>query len=209
MAPIRVGLVGLSSTVTGSLKPGIWASVAHLPWLLSSPDYKLVALANSSLEAAQKAVKVHNLPTEIQTYGSPEDLANDPDVDLVVVSVDVRKHYQLIKPALLAKKDAFVEWPLGANTAEAKELTDLARANGSKTMVGLQARADPIVVKAHQIVQSGRLGELTSSSVMATFGHLPIRTWFKGGEYLLDKDSGGNHLTIFFGHCRYPSALRY
>lgn len=201
MAPIRVGLLGLSSTPPAGLAPGLWAVQAHLPWLVNSPDYKIVALANSSVKAAEQAIKVHNLPEHTKAYGTPEDLANDADVDLVVVSVNVGKHYDLIKPALLAKKDAFVEWPLGASTAEALELTELAKANGSKTIVGLQARADPLVIKAKEIVQSGRLGDLTSATVVGTFGQYPVNTWIAGAEYYLSKDSGGNMFTIFFGHC--------
>ncbi|KAJ6145561.1 hypothetical protein N7470_009456 [Penicillium chermesinum] len=206
MAPIRVGLIGLSSTST-SFAAGAWAAKAHLPWLLKSPDYKLVALANSSVEAAKASIKAHGLPAETRAYGTPEEIANDPDVDLVVVSVNVAKHYDLIKPALHAKKDAFVEWPLGANTTEAAELTELAKANGVKTVVGLQARADPIVIKTKEIVQSGVLGNLTSSNVVVANSAFPTQTWFAGAEYYLSKDSGGNMLTIFFGHFDFEDAL--
>ena len=166
MAPIRVGFIGLSSNKSDSIAPGSWANLAHLPHLLSSPDYEIVALANSSKEAAQKAIKAYNLPATTKAYGSPEEIANDPDVDLIVISVVVMKHYQLAKPALLAKKNVFVEWPLGTNLAESEELAALAKENGVRTIVGLQARADSLVEKLKEILESGQIGEIKSSSVL-------------------------------------------
>lgn len=76
MAPIRVGLIGLSSNATTS-----WASNAHLPYLTTSNGkYEIVALCNSSVEAAQKAVEAYKLPSSTKAYGDPQDLANDPEV---------------------------------------------------------------------------------------------------------------------------------
>lgn len=56
-------------------------------------------------------------------------------------------HKQLAMPALHAKKNVFVEWPLGANLAEAEEMAALAKKQGVKTYVCLQARLQPVFVK--------------------------------------------------------------
>ncbi|KAH8700134.1 putative oxidoreductase, partial [Talaromyces proteolyticus] len=200
MAPIRVGLIGLSSSHTSGQGVGVWASVAHLPHLLSSPIYEIVALSNSSVEAAQKAILHYKLPAETKAYGSPEDLANDPDVDLVVVCVVVMKHFELLKPALLAKKDVFVEWPLGSSLAQAEELTSLARKNGVKTIVGLQSRADSLVNKVKEVISQGKIGKVVSSYAIGSTSAVPSDFWFEGGEYYLDFKSGGNLFTIHFGH---------
>ncbi len=144
-SPIRVAIVGLGREV--AIGPGVWALLAHIPYLIASPKYEIVAVQNSTVESSQASIDAHKLGSQVKAYGSPEDLAKDPNVDLVIVSVKVEKHYALTKPALLAGKDVFVEWPLGANTAEAEELTKLAEENGSKTIIGLQARASPLVHK--------------------------------------------------------------
>jgi predicted dehydrogenase len=206
MAPIRVGLIGLSSTKSDSMAPGSWAYLAHLPHLLSSPDYEIVALANSSQEAAQKAIKAYNLRATTKAYGCPEDIANDPDIDLIVISVVVMKHYKLAKPALLAKKNVFVEWPLGASLAESEELAALAKRNGVRTIVGLQARADPLVHKLKEILESGQIGDILSTSILGPMSGLPTDVWFDGAEYYLDMKNGGNHFMIFFGHCKFYSS---
>ena len=53
VAPIHVALVGLSASAKVT-----WAADAHLPYLLSArgkQHYELVALLNSSVEAAESA----------------------------------------------------------------------------------------------------------------------------------------------------------
>ena len=78
MAPIRVGIIGLSPNAVTS-----WASAAHLPYLVASKGkYEIKALCNSSVESAQAAIKTYKLPSTTKAYGTPQDLANDPDVSI-------------------------------------------------------------------------------------------------------------------------------
>ncbi|KAL8685008.1 MAG: hypothetical protein Q9218_008023, partial [Villophora microphyllina] len=161
--PTRVGIIGLSADQTA------WATLAHVSALKSpsplSKDFQLTALATSSPESAKAAAKAHGLP-ESKAYSNAEDIAKDPDVDLVVVSVKVPMHKQLTLPALHAKKDVFVEWPLGNGLAEAEEMAKLAKKQGVRNFVGLQARMQPAMVKAREIVASGVLGRITSTTIL-------------------------------------------
>jgi predicted dehydrogenase len=181
--------------------PGVWAVNAHLPYLLASPKYQVVAVSNSSKESASASIKANNLGDDVKAYGSAQEIANDPNVDLVVVSVRIAHHYDLAKPALEAGKEVFVEWPLGATTAQAVELAELAKSKGVKTMVGLQARASPLVIKLKEIIESGKIGNVLSSTVNANFMQT-YGKWPGGAEYYLDKDSGANQFVVFFGHCK-------
>ncbi|PVH83417.1 putative oxidoreductase [Cadophora sp. DSE1049] len=199
-SPIRIGLVGLGK---GPLQmgPGIWGASVHLPYLLASPKYTLVAVQNSTVESALASIKHHKLGPDIKAYGTPEDLAQDPNVDLVVVSIVVTHHYAVTKPALLAGKGVFIEWPLAATTVEAEELTKIADENGCKTIVGLQARASPLVLKIKDIVQSGKIGKILSSTVVGQISSLkPFGTWQEGAKYYADMDSGANGFYVSFGH---------
>ncbi|KEY74049.1 hypothetical protein S7711_02638 [Stachybotrys chartarum IBT 7711] len=201
MAPIRVGLVGLSGKQASSTRLPAWSSVAHLPTYLQSSDFELVAVCNGSVESAQRAITAFQLPSTVKAYGNPEDLACDPSVDLVVVSVGVVGHYALAKPALLKNKQVFVEWPLAASTKQADELTQLARDNNLKTIVGVQARGDPINLKIKEIVDSGKIGRVTSTSVLATTAAVPSDTWLEGLESSLDFEVvGANAYHVVFAH---------
>ncbi|OSS48684.1 hypothetical protein B5807_06780 [Epicoccum nigrum] len=189
----RVALIGLSSKGKGS-----WASQSHLPYLRSTSLYKITALQNSSKDSAKAAAKEFSLE-DVATYADPSTTASDPNVDIVAVSVNVPEHYSLAKPALEAGKDVFVEWPLARNLAEAEELTQLAREKGVRTMIGLQARQNPAILKAKEIVESGKLGKILTTTM---FGHGMIfgprmPDWFLYG---LPIEAGANLLTIPFGH---------
>jgi predicted dehydrogenase len=128
------------------------------------------------------------------------DLSKDPDVDLVVCTVRVDKHLSTLGPSLQAGKDVFVEWPLGKSAAEARELLRLKNEGKVKNAnVGLQGRQAPIIKKLKELVLGGRIGKVLNSTYVAQAGP-GGPTLTKGVEYLVQKEFGGNLLTIFFGH---------
>jgi predicted dehydrogenase len=104
-----------------------------------------------------------------------------------------------MKACLEKGKDAFVEWPLGANLQQATALAELAKKYGSKTVVGLQARKDPHIQKVRQLVKDGAIGELLSSTINVAVGFMGD-TEPPGVSYLSKKEVGGNLLTILLGH---------
>lgn len=119
----------------------------------------------------------------------------------MVISVNVGKHFELAKPALEKGKHVFVEWPLGAGISETEELSRLAKTAGVRTSVGVQARADPLVVKIKSIIASGQIGKVVSSSAWISSGCLSYSKWMEGGEYFVEHKSGGTVFFIFLGHC--------
>ncbi len=141
---IRLGIIGLSASPTS------WTSAAHIGPLTSQPalksKYKLTALATSSPETAIASANKWGLPLE-KAYSTPEQIAADPDVDLVVVGVKLPMHRDLALPSLRAGKDVLVEWPLAHGEAVVEELLQAAREGGGRTVVGLQARCSPVVLK--------------------------------------------------------------
>jgi predicted dehydrogenase len=173
--------------------------IAHLPYLLASPHYEVVALCNSSVESAQAAVKRHSLPSSTKAYGNPENLAQDPDVDLVICCVRVDRHYALMIPSINAGKDVFVEWPLASNLQQAKEMPVAAMKSGSKTIVGLQARPSPFTQKVKELVKSKAIGDLLSSNLSYDIRY-PGDVEPPATDYMTKKEVGGNLFTIVFGH---------
>jgi predicted dehydrogenase len=99
----------------------------------------------------------------------------------------------------------YVEWPLGFTSEEAKELTELAKSKGVKTIAGIQTYADPVVHKAQEIIASGAIGDIVSSSVqgVSIYGngdiHQAMLTYFKYDKSL---GTGGSMYTIMTGHCK-------
>ncbi|KAF5724545.1 transcription co-repressor GAL80 [Fusarium mundagurra] len=163
MAPIRTAIIGLSSSAKTS-----WASNTHLQYLnspLGRSKYQIVALQNSSLQAAKNAIAHYNLPPETKAYGTPEDLAADKDVELVVVATRVDVHHSSALPSVKAGKNLYVEWPLAQDVTHARELVDAAREKGVKTIVGLQGRYAPPIKKLREIIKEGRIGKVVSAEL--------------------------------------------
>ncbi|OBS18798.1 hypothetical protein FPOA_10526 [Fusarium poae] len=198
MAPIRTAIIGLSSSAKTS-----WASRAHLPYLLSPlgrSKYQIVALQNSSVEAAQNAIRHYNLPSDTKAYGTSEDLAADKDVDLVVVATRVDVHHSNALPNVKAGKTVFVEWPLAQDVEHAKELVDAAKETNVKTLVGLQGRLSPPVVKIRELLSEGRIGKVLSSELHASGGTNDREILPSTLQYFTQRAIGGNDFTIGLAH---------
>ncbi|MER5185287.1 Gfo/Idh/MocA family oxidoreductase [Streptomyces sp. NPDC002896] len=187
--PIGVGVVGLSAT-------GGWAATAHVPALAALDGYELRALSASSSASARAAGEKYAVPL---TFGSAEELVRCDDVDLVVVTVKVPHHLELIRPALEAGKMVLSEWPLGADLAQAEELADLAEQKGLRTAVGLQARSAPPLRYLRDLVADGYVGRVLSTSMLGSGGAWGA-TYDDSGAYLLDAANGATLLSIPFGH---------
>lgn len=116
MPPVRIGLVGLST----SSKSTSWAALAHLPFLQSDigkKHFEIVALCNSSKASGEKSKEHYKLSDSVKTYDSPEKLAQDPDVDLVVNVTGVGQHYAVLLPVAKAGKNVYTELPLAQDYA--------------------------------------------------------------------------------------------
>ncbi|KAJ4378124.1 hypothetical protein N0V83_000957 [Neocucurbitaria cava] len=184
MAPIRVGIIGLSSVTSNVPAMGDgWAA---------------------SVSSAQAAIQRHKLPPTTRAYGDPADLAKDSDVDLVVCCVRVPHHYALSMPSLKAGKDVFVEWPLAANLQQAEEMLATAKQSGSKTIVGLQARTDPFIRKTKELIESKAIGDLLSSNLYFDMG-FPGDAEPPNTDYQSKKVNGASVFNILFAHAADPA----
>ncbi|MFF7756173.1 Gfo/Idh/MocA family protein [Streptomyces sp. NPDC007971] len=186
---IRVGVVGLSAR-------GGWAATAHVPALAGLDGYELRALSAGTAESTRAAGEKYAVPL---TFDSAEELARSEEVDLVVVTVKVPHHLELIRPALEAGKMVFSEWPLGADLAQAEELADLAHRRGVLTGVGLQARSAPSLRYLRDLVADGYVGRVLSTSMLGS-GGIGGATYEDNYAYILDVTSGATLLSIPFGH---------
>ena len=186
---IGVGIVGAS--------PGRgWASSTHVPALKSLPYYELCAVSTSRRESAEEAKKTFGVPL---AFDNAAELVERPEIDLVVISVRVPRHYELVSTALNAGKSVYCEWPLGNGLDEASRLAAMARAKGVGNWVGLQSRASPIVNRIRDLVKEGYIGEVLSTTLVGS-------ALFWGGQidrehaFIFDKANGITPLTITGAH---------
>jgi predicted dehydrogenase len=190
MDPIRVGIIGASPDRG-------WAVRAHIPALQALPDFQITAVATSRPESAREAARLFGAE---HAHTDPRTLAEEPDVDLVAVTIKAPAHAEPIRSALAAGKHVFCEWPLTGHTETAGELAELAAAAKVHHAVGLQARYAPAIVRARQLISEGYVGQLISATVYSARGLRADGTIPAWAAYTLDQRSGAGMVDIGGGH---------
>ncbi|MFE9355208.1 Gfo/Idh/MocA family protein [Streptomyces olivaceoviridis] len=182
MERIGVGIVGGSTTG--------WASLGHIPVLAALPDVELRAVSTSRSSSAQAAAAEYG----VAAYDNHRDLIAHPGVDLVVVSVKVTEHLEIISDAVTAGKAVYSEWPLANGLAEAEKLTELARTAGVRTVAGLQGRYAPEVRHARDLIRDGYIGEVLGTTMVGS-GMVWGPQATASQAYWYDKANGATPLT--------------
>ncbi len=186
--PLKVGVIGANANYG-------WSRVAHLPAIVALPELELAAVCTAHEDTANESASHFGASMAFHNH---KEMLKQPDIDIVLVSVKVPLHHSLTIDALNANKHVYTEWPLARNTAEAKEMADLANVKGVHTMVGLQGRSDPSLLRFKELIEEGYVGEVLSChmgifSPMA-FTRTSDKMWYR------DKSQGASTLTINFGH---------
>jgi predicted dehydrogenase len=188
---IRVGIVGATVTTGGSG----WGANAHVPAIDILPDYELKAVCTTREETAQASKEKFGADL---AFTDINEMVAHPDVDLIAVAVRVPGHYNLVMAGLNANKPVFCEWPLGANLKEAQEMDDLAKKNNLASIVGLQARSDPTIMYAKDLVAQGYVGEVLAANMSVISGAVVERG--EGRIWQGVRSNGANTMTISGGH---------
>lgn len=96
----------------------------------------------------------------VKFINSIDDVISSNDITGVVVATPSHTHYNIVKNALLAGKDVYVEKPIATTAQQAKELKDLAEELGRVLMVGHLLLYHPAVARLRELVAQGVLGDI-------------------------------------------------
>jgi predicted dehydrogenase len=186
---IRVGLLGANPNKG-------WGTSVHVPAIAALPGFTLQAVGTTRLETARESAELFGAKL---AFDDARQLTEHPEVDLVAITVKAPEHHRLAMLALAAGKHVYCEWPLAANTAQAKEMRDLAARNGVQAIVGLQARAAPAILHARNLIRDGYVGRVTAVRMACALpGGGGRRS--ADGLYVIDKANGASTLAIQGGH---------
>ncbi|EOS7713759.1 Gfo/Idh/MocA family oxidoreductase [Enterococcus hirae] len=89
-----------------------------------------------------------------------EDLWNDPEIQLVVITTPNQFHYEYAKLALEHGKNVLVEKPFAETSAEAKELFELAKQKDLFIQCYQNRRFDSDFLTVQKVLESGKLGDI-------------------------------------------------
>ncbi|MEP7191297.1 MAG: Gfo/Idh/MocA family oxidoreductase [Actinomycetota bacterium] len=123
------------------------------------------------------------------SHGSYHAVIEDPDVDIVYIATTHPFHREQAMMAIDAGKPVLVEKPLTLNAAHAREVLTAARGKGVFAMEAVWMRANPLILKAVEIVTSGAIGD-----VVAVHADFSIGVDFDAGHRLYDLANGGGAL---------------
>jgi predicted dehydrogenase len=185
---LGVGVIGVSANRG-------WAAAAHIPALRALPNYEIRALSASSPESARVAGDAFGVGA---VFSDHEQLVSRPDIDVVVVTVKVPRHRELVSAALAAGKAVYCEWPLGRDLDDATVMAALAAEHRVHTVVGLQGRQAPAIEFVSDLLREGYVGEILSTTAVGL--SIPGDTVVNANAYMLDNTNGANLLTIAVGH---------
>lgn len=107
--------------------------------------------------------RLHKFDSEYQVEIAAHDYADllkCEAIEAIVIATPAATHYKLVKSALEAGKDVFVEKPLALHVEEAEELERLAQERGRILMVDHILLYHPALQKLKNLIDDGSLGEL-------------------------------------------------
>lgn len=147
---------------------------------------KNCAVAAQSLPRAQQFAKEHGFK---KAYGSYEELAKDPEIDLVYIATTNCHHFPHAMLALKHKKPVLCEKPFTQNLQEAKDLLCAFKKEGVFITEAIWPRYMPFAKTICQLVQGGIVGtpRLLTANLGYAISHLPrLQQPALGGGALLD-----------------------
>ncbi|XP_028812882.1 trans-1,2-dihydrobenzene-1,2-diol dehydrogenase [Denticeps clupeoides] len=135
---------------------------------LPAEEHQVVAVAGRGLPRAREFARKHGIP---RAYGSYEELASDPEIDVVYVGTIHPHHLAVGTLFMNAKKNVLCEKPLTMNLKETQELISAAKSNNVFLMEALWTRFFPVSMEISRLLAQGEVGEV--KLVRADFG-VPI-----------------------------------
>src|SRR5450759_2749040 len=137
------------------------------------------------------------------SYGDYRAVVEDPDVDIVYVATTHPFHREQALMAIDAGKHVLIEKPLTLNATQAREVLTAAREKGVFAMEAVWMRANPLILKAQEIVAQGLIGEVVSAHAdfSAEFPFNPTHRLYdmaNGGGALLDLGVYPMHFALLF-----------
>ncbi|KAJ7313933.1 hypothetical protein JRQ81_005751 [Phrynocephalus forsythii] len=155
-------------------------------WTLPPEDHQVVSIAARDLSRAQEYAKEHGIA---KAYGSYEELAQDPDVDVVYVGVIHPYHLPATLLFIQAGKHVLCEKPLGMNAAEVKRMVQAAQEKKVFLMEAVWTRFFPASEKILSLLRQRTLGDAVVLHAEFGFPLLSVPRCVEkelGGSGLLD-----------------------
>ena len=159
---INIGLVGVGTR--GSV---------HVKDLIALKDLNIAIAGICDVwrvnrEKAAAAVEA-GFGAKPKTTTDYREMLSWKDIDAVVIATPDFTHPIILKAAVEAGKDAYVEKPFAVNLADAKAAYFAVKKSKQVVQAGTQKRSDPYLMAAAKQVRAGKLGQVTRIEFAVNF----------------------------------------
>lgn len=115
------------------------------------------AIASRSMEKAEAFREKYGME---KAYDSYEDLAKDPDVDVIYIATPHSFHYEQAKMCLENGKHVLLEKAFCANASQTKKLIEISESKGLFLGEAMWTRFMPLAKKLREMLDEGVIGEV-------------------------------------------------
>ena len=146
------------------------AATALIPGIQGSSNGEVLAVASRDLEKAREYARKFDIP---RTYGSYEELLDDPEVQAVIVPLPNSLHREWTIKAARRGKHVLCEKPIACSSAEAREMANACRENHVLLMEAFAQRFHPQYATVREWIQQGRIGKILRISASMSRSSYP------------------------------------
>ena len=130
---------------------------AHIERILAEPEARLAGVVDLTAEAAERAAAL-----EVPFGTDLAAMLGSVRPDGVVIALPNQAHFAAGMAAVRAGVPMLMEKPVCETAAQAWELAQVAEESGVAVLVGHHRRHSPILRRAKEVIDSGRLGRITA-----------------------------------------------
>ena len=174
---------------------------AHMAVIQQSPSCVLSALVDPSPAAVAVANKAG-----VPLYRSIDELLAADRPDGLLLATPNHLHVQQALQCIAAGLPILLEKPIATTVAEGEQLVRMVDATGARVLIGHHRAHSPIMAKAKEVLDSGKLGKLVAVMGSATFykpdhyfSEAPWRREIGGGPILINMIHEVHNLRMLCG----------
>jgi len=197
---IGVGIIGAGER-------GVYTIGARMAERVDSEGFVIEAVADvnerrlhEAKEFLEKRYRERGRSLSISIYTDFQQLIDDPDVELILITSYTAKHIESAIPALRSKKRVYLDKPIATRIEDSYRIIQIEKEEGNPLIMGFTRRYETPWRKAYELVQSGRIGSLQMILLRSVIPYSRyLQRWHRNRELsggaLNDKAS--HHFDVF------------
>jgi len=175
--------------IIGLIGCGMFPQAFHLPHLISNPNCKIKGICTQHKNTANICKEKYRPDYVTTNY---KKILKDPEIDTVFIYTRHDTHAKIAIEAIKAKKNVFVEKPMGLTLEQCKNVYATTRNSKCLYIIGFNRRFSPLIKIAKELLKN------RSNPIII---HYRIANNFiPGNHWIFDSEIGGGPIIGEFCH---------